>query len=254
MRGRNLAVIVAALRSGCGATLLARVFADYFILSRENPLIFDTDRLDRTLSRYFPHITTVIDLDRIQGQMTLFDTLATPLPEKRVVDVTRRSFRKFFNLMHDIDYLGEARLREVEPVIFYIVARDRESYDHGRALRDRFDCPFVVVDNAFLGDPHDEARRSGAYAALASHPLHMRMPPLDPLMADMIADECLSLSAFMRQEPHNLSLAYLSLETRSSIRAWIMKMFKEIHRITQALDRRTLTIEDARPPSAAAQG
>ena len=253
MRGRNLAIIVAALRSGSGATLLARVFADYFILSRENPLIFDTDRLDRTLSRYFPHIATVIDLDRIQGQMTLFDTLASPLPEKRVVDVTRRSFRKFFNLMHDIDYLAEARLREIEPVIFYIVARDRESYEHGQALRDRFDCPFVVVDNAFLGEPSEEARRSSAYAALASHPLHMRMPPLDPLMADMITDEALSLSAFMRQEQHNLSLAYLSLETRSSIRAWIMKVFKEIHRTTQALDGRPPAAEAAPAPRTAAQ-
>src|SRR5262249_55240815 len=163
-------------------------------------------------------------LDRVQGQMSLFDTLAMPVPHKRVVDVTHRSFAKFFNLMHDIDYLAEARQQGIEPAIFYIAGRDRESYERGLRLRDRFDCPLVVVENAFLGEPNEEARRSSGYAALRAHPLRLRMPTLDPLVADMIADFMLSLGAFMRDEVRDLSLADLSLEGRPTIRAWIMQM------------------------------
>src|SRR5262249_5209372 len=91
MSGRNLAIIVVALRPRSGVTLLARAFADYFILSHENPLIFDTDDVERRLSRHFPQRANVVDLDRIRGQMTLFDTLAAPVAEKRVVDVTHRA-------------------------------------------------------------------------------------------------------------------------------------------------------------------
>ena len=234
MRGRNLAVIVAAARPRCGTTLLARVFADYFILSHEDPLIFDTDRIEGRLARYFPERATEIDLDRVQGQMSLFDTLAVPVPHKRVVDVSHRSFAKFFALMHDIDYLAEARQQGIEPAIFYIAGRDRESYERGLELRDRFDCPLVVVENAFLGEPSEEARCSSGYAALRAHPLRMRMPTLDPLVADMIADFMLSLGAFMRDEKRDLSLADLSREGRPIIRAWIMQMFKEIHRAIHA--------------------
>jgi len=110
MKGRNLAVIVAALRPASGTTLLARLFADYAILSREHPLIFDTDSIDRSLSRYFPRSARRVDLDRVQGQMSLFDTLASATPGTRVVDVTHRRMKKFFDLMpnlqaSDFDYV-----------------------------------------------------------------------------------------------------------------------------------------------------
>jgi hypothetical protein len=233
MKGRNLAVIVAALRPRSGVSLLTRVLADYVILSHERPVIFDTDHEERRLASYFPHLTTVVDLNRVQGQMTLFDTLASAVPEKRLVDVAHRAFQKFFDLMHDIDYVAEARPRHIEPIIFYIVGRDFECYEHGRLLCERFDCPVVMVENAVLGEPRPDALRSRLHAALARYPWRMHMAPLDPLAADMIADPRLSLAAFMRQDV--AGLAYLSRDCRSSLRAWIMKMFKEIHRVTNAI-------------------
>jgi len=217
-------------------TLLTRVLVDYLILSHEQPLIFDTDSIEHRLSLYFPHLVTAIDLERIQGQMALFDTLVSALPEKRLVDVSHRGFRKFFDLLDQIEFLAEARQRAIEPIIFYIVGRDFESYEQGAMLRDRFDCPFVVVENSFVGDSRYEARLSGGYAALSQHPLRMHMAGLDPLLSDMIADPRLSLSAFMRQDVTTLPLAFLSREGRSAIRTWIMKLFKEIHRVTTALE------------------
>jgi hypothetical protein len=247
MKGRNLAVIVAAFRPGSGTTLLARLFADYAILSREHPLIFDTDSLDGDLRRYFPHSARLVDLDRVQGQMSLFDTLASAAPGTRVVDVTYRRLKKFFDLMHDIDYLPEARLRQVEPIIFYIVTRDFESYEQGRNLRDRFDCPFVVVENAFIGRPMQRLHHSGGFAALSQHPLRLHMARLDPPLADVIADPCVSLSEFMRQDPDTPVLAHLTREHRSAIRAWIIRMFKEIHRVTHELQMPARVPADGEP-------
>ena len=235
MKARNLTVIVAGLRPRIGTTLLTRVLADYFILSHEEPLIFDTDSVDRRLSAYFPHLVTPVDLERVQGQMVLFDTMASALPEKRLVDVTHRGFRKFFDLMQQIDYLEEARLNHVESVIFYIVGRDSESHDQGAILRQRFDCPFVVVENPFVGEPRRDARFSSGYAMLNTHPLRMRMADLDPLLVDIVADPRLSITGFMRQDTETLPLAFLSRECRSAVRAWVMKMFREIHSITHAL-------------------
>jgi len=247
MKGRNLAVIAAALRPGSGTTLLARLFADYAILSREHPLIFDTDSLDCDLSRYFPHSARLVDLDRVQGQMSLFDTLASAAPGTRVVDVTYRRLKKFFDLMHDIDYLPEARLRQVEPIILYIVTRDFESYEQGRSLRDRFDCPFVVVENDLIGKPMQSLHHSSGFAALSRHPLRMQLASLDPPLADVIADPRVSLSEFMRQDPDTPVLAHLTREHRSAIRAWIIKMFKEIHRITREVDAPARVPADGEP-------
>jgi len=236
MKGRNLALIVTALRPGSGTTLLSRLLADYAIAAREHPLIFDTDSADRHLSRYFPHSARRVDLDRVQGQMSLFDTLASAAPFTRVVDVTHRRLKKFFDLMYEIDYLAEARLRHVEPVIFYILTQDFESYEQGRRLRDRFDCPLVVVENAFLGESSQKLHHASGYVALSEHPLRMRMAPLDIALAGVIADPRLSLSDILREDPDTPALARLTRERRSAIRGWIMKMFKEIHRLTHEFD------------------
>jgi len=238
MKGNKLAIIIAAPRPRSGATLLARAFADYFRLSHEHPLIFDTGRGERRLSLYFPRIATAVDLTNIRGQMTLFDTLASPIEEKRVVDVSHEFFAQYFDLMEKVDFFREALAQRVEPVIFYIVGRTVDTYEQARIVRDRIACPLVVVDNAFLGGPNEETRRSHGYAALQLHPWRMRMPPLDPLMADVIADTELSLAAFMREDLQTSSLAFLSREARPAIRAWIMAMFKEIHHVLRALEGR----------------
>ena len=57
--------------------------------------------------------------------MSLFDRLAAPSAEVQIVDVAARSFKKFFDLMRESDYVAEARARNVETVIFYIPEQRR---------------------------------------------------------------------------------------------------------------------------------
>src|SRR5262245_18937410 len=106
------------------------------------------------------------------------------------------------------------RVREmqIDADVFYIVARDFESYEQGRIVRDRFDCPWVPVENALLGQPRQEVyHHSRDYAALDWHPLRTRMPPLDPFLAEVIGDPRLSLSGPMREQMQRLPLD-ISLE------------------------------------------
>jgi hypothetical protein len=116
----SLAVIVASLHGRTGNTLLARTFADYFILSGPRPYIFDTDAVDRGLHALFPHDAFVVDLTIVPDQMLLFDTLVVRSARTRIVDVTHRSLITFFQLMRDSDFVSEAWSCKVEPVIFYL--------------------------------------------------------------------------------------------------------------------------------------
>jgi hypothetical protein len=208
MAGSSLAVIVASLHGRTGKTLLARTLADYFILSGPKPYIFDTDAVDRGLHALFP-----------------------------LVDVTHRSLITFFQLMRDSDFVSEARSCEVEPVIFYILDRKVDSFEAGVVLRNNFpDCPFVVVENAFLGEPKDNARRSRAYRALRAHELRFVMPELDAAVAEEFEESALSLSDFVRRPMSHcaevLSPDGLSLDLRLTLRGWVFRMFQEIHKVT----------------------
>jgi hypothetical protein len=238
---KSYTYIIASPHGRTGKTLLARLYADCTVLAGQHPQIFDTDAAEHKLAACFPGDAIVVDVDRVPDQMKLFDTLTAVTAVPRVVDVMHRIFHKFFRLMQEIGYVAEARAREIEPVIVYIPDREAASYEEGRLLREHFrDCHFVVAENALLGKPDKQVQQSEHYKALTAHDLNLYMPVLDPMFAGVIDDPRLSLSEFMSETPverplGELSLAYLSLEARASIRAWLKEMFGEIRRLNEVI-------------------
>ena len=239
MAKTSMAAIVCSLHGRTGKTLLARVIAEYTLMSEERPLIFDTNAVDCSLEACFPGRGIVIDMAHVRDQMKLFDTLAAPSPRTRVVDVAHAAFGKFFHVMRDTDFVLEARTNHVEPVIFYIPDRTPSSFVEGRVLRDRFaDCAFVVVDNAFVGRPNDITRHGSAYQALAAHETRLEMPALPPSLGQVLESPTLPLGELVRlpvaHDPHDGG----PHEAHAAIRGWLIKLFREIYRIGQEVELR----------------
>lgn len=237
--------IVASLHGRSGKTTLCRLLSDYAILEDNPPIIFDTDVVEPRLSECFPTRSISVDLDKVTDQMSLFDTLTAPNSSPRVVDLTHRSFGKFFKLMQEIGFVAEAKARENEVVIFYIHDHETESFAEGRRLREQFkDCHFVLVQNSYLGQPDRQVQRSDDYRMLKMHDLHLFMPTLDPMFVHVAEDARLSFSEFMNTAPNQrrtgeLSLAYLSLEARASIQSWLKESFADIRRLEEIIDLRS---------------
>ena len=131
----NFAIIVASMRARSGKTLLARLLAENAILGGMRPALFDTDPIEVPLLARFPEDSIAFDLERVTDQMALFDALAAPSETTRVVDLSHHSFKKFFDVLLDSEFLVEARANGVEPVIFYIPGTDQDSFKVGRELR-----------------------------------------------------------------------------------------------------------------------
>jgi hypothetical protein len=256
--GKTHAIIVASPRGRTGKTLLARLIVEHFLLNGVPHVIFDTDAVERKLAGFFPDRTIVVDLDRVPDQMKLFDTLSASGRSAQVIDLTHRSFRKFFQLMRDIDYVAEAKATGIEPIIFYLPDGEVESYEQGMALRDQFrDIGFVLVRNDALGEPSREALRNPSFAAFVSHAPRMVLPRLDQLFLTAIGDPKLSLSEFMRHSlargsagrvtPGQMSIAYMSREVRGGITNWLQTAFNEIRRVLHEADVRRDILAQERP-------
>jgi len=247
------AAIVASLHARTGKTLLARVLADYFALSGRPPLVFDTDVTEQTLRASFPFDTVVVDIAETRDQMTLFDTLARRAPEARVVDVSHHAFRKFFKLMAESQFVAEARARNVEPVVFYITDRNPDAYGEARQLRERFeDCALVLVENAFIGRVKEQTRRAADYQALQEHDLRMVLPRLDPALADALDDPSLSLREIVsqplsRSDTGRRAPGDLPFEERAALRAFLMTVFRDIHRLTREIETRAPALSPLEP-------
>ncbi len=228
--GPILAAIVASHRGRTGKTWLARLLAEHFVMAGHQPLIFDTDALDSPLATAQPQ-AMVVDLDRVPDQITFFDALVAPGPEPRVVDVTHRSFDKFFALVRDSDFIAEAREAGVEPVLFYIPGREHDGFEQGRQLLERFDCTMVVVDNLYLGEPAPFTLRSPGFAVIRAHPLRLTLPRLDTYAARTLDDPNLSITGYLHEPTADIPFA-----KGVSLREWLSEMLHEIWRVRRAIE------------------
>jgi hypothetical protein len=248
MLGKSLAILVVSPRERSGTTLIARLFAEFFRLSGDAPLLFDTDAARPKFSKYFPE-SELVNLDQTKGQMRLFDTLPLRAHEPKIVDVTSRAFPAFFSLMRDIDFVAEARANNVEPVIVYIPHYEADDFERGFRIREHFGSEFMLCENAYLGNAPQSLHGVNAYWALKAHPVHMKIPLLDPMNMNLMEDERVSLAEFLKAsapgapaptpgEKTNLPLAYLSLDARSKIRNWLKPSLREVQRTVQLVQAR----------------
>ena len=120
----SVAAIVASLHGRAGKTLLARVLADYFILSGRRPALFDTDAAERMLHGAFPDDAIVVDLTEVRDQMTCSTRSRRVRPRHASSTCRIIRARKFFKVMQESHFAAEARARHVEPVIFHIMDRN----------------------------------------------------------------------------------------------------------------------------------
>jgi hypothetical protein len=248
--------IVASPRPRSGTTLLARLIAERLAFAGERCIAFDTAGGERRLSSYFLE-TTEIDLERVADQMKLFDAFVAAPGASQVIDVGHRQFARFFALCHSFDYFSEAAAAGIEPVLFFAPDNSIEAFDAGLQLhKDAPELPAVLVRNAVLGEPDRALAGSTSYTALRADMPLMRLARLDPLFVTAMDDPRLSLSEFMRRStlrqsappltPGQMSLAYLSLETRNAIATWLRSAFDEIRRALAEVDRHK---RPARPQS-----
>jgi hypothetical protein len=93
----------------------------------------------------------------------------------------------------------------------------------------------VVVGNGHLRQPTSITRQSSDYRALHACDLHLAMPALDAVAATVIEeDPLLSLGELLRQpQRSSVDAEDLAGNARAAIRGWVLRLFREIHRINE---------------------
>lgn len=225
MNKRTFVHLVCSPRTRVGKTLVARVLIDYFLAKGEPVAGYDTNVNEPVLAEQFPHTVTAADVRNVQGQVALFDGLLVDDDRPKVVDVWHRVFDKIFDLIEQIDFIGEAEKRNVVPVIYYIDDPDTLTETTHARLRDRFpETRFVSVYNqAASGVGAVTGPRSGVPTTFHLEP-RLQIPPLDPVLRRAIDMPGFSLSDFMRGQDKSGA----SIVVRAAVRAWTSKVFIQL--------------------------
>jgi hypothetical protein len=144
---RTFVYIVCSPRPRVGKTLLARLIAEYFLLSEGDVAGFDINMSEPSLIDYLPRETETADILDTRGQIALMDRLIAADGVPKVIDLGYPSYEAFFRMAEEIGFVKEALVHQVEPVILFIADRDRGSAMAFASLRQRFPQIAVIAVN-----------------------------------------------------------------------------------------------------------
>ncbi|MEO8669068.1 MAG: hypothetical protein ABI399_11170, partial [Bauldia sp.] len=175
------------------------------------PLAFDANPDDPVLAACLPEVTTRAAIGETMNQMALFDRLIVGDGRPKVVDLAPELFHSFFDLMAEIDFVAEARVRGIDTIICFLCenhARSAEAYER---LYARFPkATLVQVHNEGLGSYGFDD-----FPILEVGAMPLRIPALSPMLAGVIDRPNFSFAEYVEKHA----------EFPTGLFAWITRAF-----------------------------
>jgi hypothetical protein len=196
MSGRTHIYIICSPRARIGKTLTARLLTEFYRTNGRPVLAFDVTP-DQTLLAYLPRFAIAASVAETRGQMALFDQLIVPDEKPKVVDLGTGAFDTFFNILNQINFVDEARRRNVEPVVLFTVNPDQSSAKSYRMLLQTFpDITLIPVLNEAFVRGFQYRDNFPAQRAVA---IPLQLPQLSPSLRAIVDTPPFSFSEFRRK-------------------------------------------------------
>jgi hypothetical protein len=229
MSRRTLVFFICSPHSRTGVTTAARLLTDYY-LSRGVPVEgFDTDSREPCYALRFPHLSRVVDLYDVRGQISLFDRLLVADGAPKIVDVWSRAFDQFFATIAEIGFLDEAGRAGVEPIVLYQSDSTATAASNARLLNTTWPKLWLTAihnEGSAPLAPHAHEILSH-YAARGK----LVIPRLESAIAETLKDSNLSFADFLAHPPPAMSIVL-----RAALKAWLVPIFTQFQSLELRLD------------------
>lgn len=210
-RRRTTLFILCSPRPRVGRTLIARMLTEFLLADGRQAEAFDLNPGDPALSDFLPAHTTPVAIGDTFGQMALFDHLIIADGRPKVVDVGHTHFDPFFDLMDEINFLAEAKLRAIDIVILYVAENHARSAEAFLRLQRRFPGVLLVaVHNQAI-----EAYDIDEFPAAESDGLPMQVAALSPHLQGVVERPGFSFAAYLAEVA----------DAPTGLSAWIGRIF-----------------------------
>ncbi len=118
-------IIVGADKGGVGKTTVTRLLLDYLASNGIEYRAYDTQRPDGALKNFFGETTTVVDLEKSDDQVKVFDNLSPSYVS--VIDIQAGLLSKTLTLLSEIGFLDMAREGKLQVVVLHVLGPAAQS-------------------------------------------------------------------------------------------------------------------------------
>jgi hypothetical protein len=231
---RTPVFIVCSPHERVGKTLIARLLAEFFVSGGADVECFDLGAEEPSLIDYLPGRTTLATVADTPGQMALFDRLIRDDAVPKVVDLGSWVFDRFFTVMAKVGLGEEARRRQVQVVVLFVVSPGPAAV-RAYATLQRW-LPGIVlapVYNEVLG----RGVRRDEYPAMGEASLPLRIPVLAPGIHRIVSQPEFSFAEFRSGLLQDIAGPY-----QSELESWMRRVFVEFRELELRLLLATLRV------------
>jgi len=231
MEHKSHIYIVCSDQTRNGKTLFARLLTDFLTLQGSSPFVIDLDAPGGGICDYYPETSEVFDVERVSGQMEMFDwMLATP-GRDYVLDVPARFLDKLFTVMDDIDFLAGAGEQGFEINVFYLVEGSMKSLTMARLIHDNFTVDrFFVVRHEATGSDLKDFKKLSIFNELVSEG-QVVLPRFDSDVLEEIERETFSFGEFIAGEEGDMDA-----KTQFKLAEFLKIVIAGVQRVKRRID------------------
>ena len=143
--------IVGADKGGVGKTTVSRALLNFLQQHGVSTRAFDTETPKGTLIRFYPEITTVVDIASVEDQMKILDSLELGAAVT-LIDIRAGQLRNTLKVLDDIGFLEASRNGEVALCLVHVLGSSVASLDEIQEIAPFVrDCEYVLARN-FIND------------------------------------------------------------------------------------------------------
>jgi hypothetical protein len=206
--------------------LVSRLLAERYVIDGRPVAAFDLADEGPQLADYLTQITTISDIDDTRSEMEFFDRLLAADAAAKVIDVSHRTFKKFFTVVQKIGFFEEARRHSIEPFVLFIVDPDPKA-----------DKAYAMLRRWFRGAsllPVRNQTEAGAImhgdAPAGASAVSLEIPTLAFSLRALVDRQAFSFAQFWRATPAGLPEAL-----DDELRAWVERVFLQFQDLELAV-------------------
>jgi hypothetical protein len=231
---RTPVFIVCSPHERVGKTLLARMIAEFFISGGADIECFDLGAEEPSLIDYLPGCTTLATVADTRGQMALFDRLIRDDAVPKVVDLGARLFDQFFTVMAQVGLGEEARRRQVQVVVLFVVSPGpAAARAYGTLQRWLPGVVLAPVYNEVFG----RGVRRDEYPTVGGASLPLRIPVLAAGLHRIVSHPGFSFTEFRSGLLQDIAGCY-----QSELESWVKRVIVEFRELELRLLLATLRL------------
>jgi hypothetical protein len=229
---RPAVLIVGADKGGVGKTTVCRTLLDYFSARKVPIRAFDTEAPKGTLKRFHPDATDIVDVNLVQDQMRIFDTLSES--QITLIDVRAGLLSPTLRALRDIGFIDAAKKGQITFAVFHILGPTIASLDEIAEASDFVnDAKYFLVKNFINNTSFFEwdQKTYDSYFRRIKDAVEVTIPKLNEMACEQVELAAVPFLTFIANKGANGEAASYSFVLRGYVRHWLGSVWGEYDRI-----------------------